>query len=594
MNTVFSRSTLLLLPALFLLLSCGGGGSNSSSLGRTNTMVVHALSDLTGMNPINTVGAQTTAVQELVFDKLLALDFETYDIRPTVTDELPEISGDKLTYTFKLRNDIVFSDGTPMTADDIVFSFKATMNPFVDSAPVRAELHNFIDCIKVDKLTVELKLSDSGPKNLDKLAINFFILPKHIYDKGNLTDGYTSTQGVRACENRDAVDPIALDKMKTFGIAFDNEKFQRTKEFVIGSGRYTFDGWNTGQMIRLVKNKNYWKAGSGHDFDQQNMDTIILKTINDLETAFIALKSGDIDFSDQFKASQVAEKMNSDDFKKNFKVQTIPYPFYEYIGWNTRIKDQPNRNFFADKRVRTALSHLVDVDEIISQIMYNTAIPITSMVFYKRPEYAKNLEVIKYNEQKAQALLYQAGWEDLDGDGFIEKEVNGVTVPFSFKLYYRQGQDVRKNIALIVKKNLEKAGIRVEPIALDWSVMLEKLKRKELDAWIGAWVYDSNEQDFYQLFHSSQIENEGFNWTCYSNPEADRLMEKIYTEWDQDKRFDLHRKVQEIIYDDQPYTLLFANMARIAYNNRMDTKKFYGQRPCYDLPQFKVVKPSPN
>ena len=109
-----------------------------------------------------------------------------------MTENLPDIDPDFKSYTFHLRKNITFSDGKPMTTADILFSFKSIMNPFVDSAPVRADLHNFSDCIAVDDYTVVFKLKAGGPKNLDKLAINFFILPKHIYDPDHVTDGYST------------------------------------------------------------------------------------------------------------------------------------------------------------------------------------------------------------------------------------------------------------------------------------------------------------------------------------------------------------------------------------------------------------------
>ena len=283
--------------------------------------------------------------------------------------------------------------------------------------------------------------------------------------------------------------------------------------------------------------------------------------------------------------------MKGAEFEKSFGVKTLPYPNYEYIGWNTSIRDQPDRSFFADKRVRWAMSYLVDVPELIQSVMYGQGKPLTSLVFYERPEFNAEIEAVPYNAEKAKALLYEAGWDDLDGNGTLEKQINGKIVPFSFKMYFRQGNETRKNIALLLQEKFKKAGIEMEPVALDWSVMQERLKRHELDSWILAWVFDSNEQDYYQIFHSSQASNEGFNWTQYQNSECDVLMEQIQMEFDTQRRFEMHKKVQKLVYEDQPYTLLFGNMARIVYNKRIETANWYGQRPCYDLPQFTLAVP---
>ena len=141
-----------------------------------------------------------------------------------------------------------------------------------------------------------------------------------------------------------------------------------------------------------------------------------------------------------------------------------------------------------------------------------------------------------------------------------------------------------------MREKLKRVGIVVQIQGLDWPVMLDRLGKHELDAWVGGWAYDSDEQDLYALFHSSQVLNDGYNWVGYENPEADSVMEAIVGEWDREKRFHLHRKIQEILYQDQPYTLLFANSARIAYNKRLTAGNWYGQRPCYYPGEFSLGK----
>lgn len=591
----FSRfcTKAFLLSFALLQFGCGGGQSSRSDnpvSGRKNSMIIHLLHDPEGLNPVNSVGANANNIHNILFDHLISLDFETLELVPGLAKEMPKVSADKRTFTFTLRDGLKFADGKPLSTKDVEFSFKAVMNPYVDSAPKRAELHNFVDCIAVDDKTIELKLSETGPFNLNRLAINFFVLPKHVYDANNLTDSYSSRDATLAQVNASLITPEANDAMKDFADYFEDERYQREKGFVIGSGRYMFDGWFTGQSIRLVKNPNYWNEGADGHFAKQNLDTIVYKTIPDVQTALQSLKSGEIDFSDQFGPDQFRDKMSGSGFDKYFTKKTVPYPFYEYVGWNSRIKNNPHKSFFADKKVRWAMSYLVDVDEIIENILGGTAKPITSMVYHGRPEHNEELKTIDYDESIALDLLEEAGWTDSDADGILDRTVSGIKTDFEFDLCYKRGNEVRQRIARHIQDRFKKVGIKVNVVDLDWTVMLERLKNHELDAWVGAWVYDSDEQDLYSLFHSSQILNEGYNWTSYANPQADSIMVAITREWDKEKRFALHRKIQEILYDDQPYTLLYANAARIGYNKRLKTDKWYGQRPCYDPPQFYVVK----
>lgn len=582
------------IPVSALMLVSGCKQSQGGpQVNRVNTLIKHNLSDPQGLNPFLTTDASSNYIHILIFDRLIDLDYATLQLKPVVCDSLPTVSESKDEFTFTIRKDVVFADGKPLTAKDVVFSFKALMNPYCESAPKRAELHKFSDCYIKDDQTVVFKCSTPGPFNLNKLAMNFFVLPKHIYDPNNLTDKYSVSDAIIAAEHPEKVSKAADDAMHSFATAFSDEKFMRTKGSVVGSGRYLFEEWVTGQTIILVKNPNYWNASSDSPFAQRNMDTIVFKTINDLETALTALKNGEIDLSDQFKPDQITtEKMSGPEFDARFTKKIIPYPSYVYLGWNARIKGQPHKTFFGDKRVRMAMSLLTNVDEIIEKVMYGTGQPISSMVFYERPEYNKSLQIIRYDQDQAIKLLDDAGWVDSDGDGIRDKVVNGKKTPFEFTMYYNQGNKVREQIALIMKEHLKQVGIIMEVASLDWSVFLEKSKNHEMDAWVGGWAYDSDEQEFYSLFHSSQINNSGYNYTSYANAEADSVMEAILIEWDMSKRIELHKRIQEILYRDQPYTLLYANTQRIAFNNRLKNENWYSQRPCYDLPQFRVTEGS--
>ncbi len=571
-------------------LSCGNGNNGQPLVtGRQKTMILHISSDPVGLNPINARGADATYIQTQIFDHLLALDFQTLEVRPELAAEMPVISPDRKRIDFTLRPDLVFSDGRPLTAKDVEFSFKALKNPRVNSAPRRAELRSFTDFELVDDQRFAFLMTDAGPFDLSRLAINFYVLPKHIYDPNNFTDTYTSLEVCMADRYPDTISENLEKRLNLFADFFENERFQREKGFVVGSGRYAFDGWETSQYIRLIRNERYWDRDNNAPHAQQNMDTLLYKVIPEIGTTLQALRSGEIDFSTKFTPEQFQDKMDAD-FQEDFAKESVPYPAYEYIGYNMDIRNQPRKVFFNDARVRRALSYLVNVPEIVENIMVGTATPIVSMVYADRPEHNDTLAAFGYDEEKAKALLSEAGWVDSNGDGKLDKEVMNSLVDFEFTLYYRQGNEVRERIARHVREKLKRVGIVVQIQGLDWPVMLDRLGKHELDAWVGGWAYDSDEQDLYALFHSSQVLNDGYNWVGYENPEADSVMEAIVGEWDREKRFHLHRKIQEILYQDQPYTLLFANSARIAYNKRLTAGNWYGQRPCYYPGEFSLGK----
>lgn len=572
-----------------LLSSCGGGGAGGGvAVSRVKTMVIHVLSDPQGINPFITTDALTTYIENMVFENLIVLDANTLELRPLLAEALPTISDDHTIITFKINPKAKFSDGRSVTAADVVFSYKAVMNPECETANARAELHHFTDCRAIDDHTVEFRLDKSGPMNLNRFAIHFTVMPRHIYDPAGHTEKYTCAEASQAATTAAYNDDLK-SRFLPFANQFNDEKYKREPGYIVGSGRYVFDQWKNGQMLRLVKNRNYWNAGASEPFAAQNMDTLIYKTINDLETALVSLKNGEIDFSHHFDPAQYKEKMTGENFEAGFSKKSVPYPAYEYIGWNMSVAGSPNKNFFSDKRVRWAMAYLVDVNAYVENITYGQFHPITSMVYHERPEYNKELKAIQPNEEKARALLLEAGWADTDNDGVLDKNINGQQVRFEFSIYYRKGVTIREQIALNMQQSLKKVGIIVNPQPLEANYLRTRLEKHDVEAWIAGWAYDSDEQDYYSLFHSSQIPNGGFNWGGYYNPDADRIMEMIQTEWDQAKRYELHRQIQALLYDEQPYTLLFGQNFLIGYNKRLENSNWYKQRPCYDPPQFSVA-----
>lgn len=581
-----AKSLTLIVVALgWILVGCGSSAKKNPVSGRMNTAIFHLPSDPAGMNPYTAVGAKEAYLHSLLFDHLIELDFQTLQLVPQIAVALPEVSLDKSTMTFHLRPEVKFSDGTPLTAKDVEFSYKTLMNPYVEAAPKRIELQHFKDCVALDSTTVIFKMENAGPFDLNRLAINFYVLPKHIYDPQNLTDKFSGQEIQKASDNLEGVDPILKAKLKAAASTFNASRYQREKGYVVGSGKFTFDYWTLGQSLRFLKNPNYWNQDINI-----GLDTIIFKTIPELQTAYQALKSGEIDFGSTFSPDQYKEQMVGESFDQFFKKESISFPFYEYIGWNMTTQADPQRNLFQDKKVRQALSHAINVQDIIDHIMMGTAEPIISMVYHQREEYNRELEPFPYNPELARTLLEEAGWKDSDGDGILDKEVAGQQIHFRFSLYYPTSNETRGRIARHVQQTMLKVGIDAQVKSLDWKAMYPRLKQHELDAWIGGWAFDSDEQDCYSIFHSSQILNSGYNWMSYSSQEADSIMEAIVSEWNPGKRKQLHKKIQKILYEDQPYTLLFSNSARIAYNNRMTNNKWYGQRPCYRVWEISTVK----
>jgi peptide/nickel transport system substrate-binding protein len=208
--------------------------------------------------------------------------------------------------------------------------------------------------------------------------------------------------------------------------------------------------------------------------------------------------------------------------------------------------------------------------------MLGLADPIESPIYPGRPEYNDKLAPWPYDPAKARALLAEAGWTDSDGDGVLDKELDGKRVPLRFEIISNSGNDDRKNLGLVVIDELKRVGIDASFRAIDWSIMLEKVKSFDYDAVILGWTSGGLQPpDLFQIWHSSQAVEGGSNHIGYQNDEVDALLTQYRVEFDAAKRKQLYDRVQEILYDEQPYTFVYAPRALAAWDRRFQGVTWY-------------------
>lgn len=562
------------ISSALLLFSCSGDGNDAADradYGEPVTgdwVISHELSDPEGLNPIITNDASSSTIGKFIFESLLALDYKTVELYPVIAESRPEISDDHLTYTFRLKKNVKFSDGHPLTAEDVVFSFKIIKNPLVlNAAALRNYFLDVKDVVANDEYTVTITMEK--PYFLAEYFLGGLqIMPKHILDPENLTDQYTIPQ------TNNPAQAASNEAMSKFAKWFDTPERNREKQYLIGTGPYTFEEWRTGENIRLQRFDGYWDKGND-PYKTSYPDQIVFRVMNDRTAALTALKNEELDFMEYIPPILFTEiDTNS---TPNIVPTSYLVPTYMYIGWNQR------RPIFSDKKTRQALSYLVNKDQLITTVMRGFAIPTNSPIYFGRPEYDSTLNKYEYNVDQAKKLLAEAGWSDSNGDGVLDKTVNGSRIDFNFTFLLNAGNEMRENIALLLIDEMKKLGIRAQAQKIEWSVFLENLKSNKFDAFIGAWVNDPSPSDLYQIWHSSQIQNKGSNYVAFNSPRADQLIEAIRTEFDEDKRMEYYREIQQIINDEQPYTFLWVLKYPTAYNKRFQNVEFYTVRPGYIL-----------
>jgi len=472
-----------------------------------------------------------------IFEPLLVHDFDAADgrqLKPHLAESY-EVSSDGLEITFRLRDDIHFSDGTPLTADDVIFTYQTITNPKVDAANVANRYADVLKVTKIDNLVVKFYLKRPHFLSLENLSFaRTGILPKHVYGLA-LPLGAGATPGASAGVNHD--------------------RFNKRVSNPVGSGPYVFDRWDVGRQVVLRRNENYWGR-------KPKLQRIIYQFIANPVASVQALRSHQVDIVIP-EPEQFAELADDEKFAEEFyclSYWTPSTPFY-YIGWN---QDTP---YFCDKLVRRAMTGIIDRQAIIAHLLQGRGRQITGPFYFLGPDSDPRLAlplgagatpaqapglIIAYDPQASGQLLDKAGWRDTDGDGLRDKD----GVPLRFRFMYANSYALFERLAKLLKDEAAKVGVEVITEPCEWSILWDRLNRREFQAYVAGWAGDAVE-DPYQLFHSSQIGNGGSNFVGFRNPDADAIIEQARRTINDDVRRSLYQRLHGILHEEQPYTFLF-------------------------------------
>ncbi len=529
-------------------------------------MVLHFLSDPENFNPYVSNDSGASAVQKYIFESLLDIENKSpYKLRGLVAKAPPTVSEDKLTYTFDLRDDVHFADGKPLSADDVLFSIKVIKNPKVLAASLRNYYAAVSDVEQDGKYRISFVCQEPYFRNNISLG-SMQILPKHFYDP----DGLLDPVDIQSLIDGSWESGPHAERVQQFAEKF-NTGYHRN---MLGSGPYLVENWEddvvTGQRVILTRNPNYWGRDRADLMHKGYVEKIVFKIVNDQEAAFIELTNGNIDYFG-LRPLQFKDKSWSPDFMDRFKKSVVYSSGYVYIGWNNA------HPIFRDKRVRKAMTYLTDRESMVLNLMFGLAETVEGPIHKFRPEYNHGLEPHAYDPDRALALLEEAGWADTDNDGILDKDIDGEKQPFKFEFLVNSGNQLRKDIALALQYELQDIGIACEVRELDWTIFLDRVvRKKEFAACTLGWTGSLRlPPDSYQIWHSSQADGQGSNYIGFKNDEVDGILEAYRREFDMDKRIELYRRFQKILYDEQPYTFLWKSRNAISYSRRFAGDNWY-------------------
>jgi peptide/nickel transport system substrate-binding protein len=577
---MFKRS-LQLAPILLAILTitalngCKTGGGPANGLSTKNAVIWHQLSDIERLNPFLSTDEASLYVQLQMFEVLTAQNYRTYEWIP-ILGGLPEESADHLTFTFPINQGAHWSDGKPVTAADVIFNYKTVLNPLIiNASQKRGDFYN-LDSVYYpngDQNKVAFHFNKFRYNQLT--IINYIqLIPKHIFDPNGLSDKISW---------QDLHDPNSKSQaMAEFAAWFQDEKMGRDPKFMIGSGPYKYQQWITNDRIILQRDTNYW--GKGRKWQYAYPDQLIFKTIKDQNAMLTALKAHDIDVTEAIRPNQYLSQVDTNG--THIAKDTVYENAYTFLAWNN------SRPLFKSKKTRQALTMLVNRDEILHNIIHDLAKKIEGPVMPTQPNFDPTVKEPAFDVEGAKKLLAEDGWTDSDGDGILDKVIDGKRTPFKFTFQTNEGNETRKQILLVVANQLKKGGIDAGVSSIEWSVFLENQKSHNYDACYSGWVGNAGiEDDIRGLWHSSQIAKKGTNFYCYNSPEADRILDAIEQETDKAKRLDLEHQIQHLIVDDQPVTFLFSTPLFIAWQDRFDNVEFFRSRPPY-YPSFWIPRGS--
>jgi peptide/nickel transport system substrate-binding protein len=376
---------------------------------------------------------------------------------------------------------------------------------------------------------------------------------------------------IKETANKDAIE-FEKNPAYKFAKYFNSTEISRSP---LGSGPYIFKEWVTDDKIVLERNPDYWGYKAGIT-EKGYVEKFVHKTVKDYDAALTGIKAGELDVLRGLPMEKYKHQTNSKKIMNNFKKELFYIPSYGYIGWNMK------NPLFKSKKVRRAMTQLLDREQILETLFYGEAQVCKSPIYFKRPEYHSEITPLPFNTDRAKELLYEEGWIDTDGDGILDKVIDGKKVSFEFTVLSNSGNEVRKQIGLILAENCRKVGIKVDVQQLEWSIFLDQVHAQKFEAIILGWVMPITHPDPYQIWHSSQSKGEGSNYVSFINKRADELIEKNRQEFDMNKRIEYMREFQEILHEEQPYTFVYVTKSNMLFHKRFSDAKIYPYRPGYD------------
>lgn len=493
--------------------------------------------DAISFHPYQTTDATSRLYQDQVFASGLWLrDPKTLQPIPGMAERW-NISNDGKTYTFALRQDLKWSDGTPLTAHDFVWTFIQADKP-ENKYPYAEGLTNIASYIAKDDYTLEITLKEAtciALTHVDAITP----LPKHIWSKLDWSDPAKNPE-----------------------IRFPS----------VVSGPYKVKEWQRGKSITFVRNEAYYRGAP-------YFDSYTIHIIADPAKQFQALKQGDVDTA----------PVSPSDFAKARKLDNLKLyewepaaPEWDFIGFNLR------RPFLKDAPVRQALAYAIPRDAIAAQIFNGLAKPTYSIFAPTTSVFNPDVPRYDYNLDTAKATLQKAGYK-LDISGKLVDSANK-PVP-KLRILYNVNNKTRELIGAVAQEQFKKLGLESDLLYADFATYVDYLRKEpfDFDLFILGWRTPIEPYLAYQMWSEASIPQ--LNLGAYVNKDVETLFNQAnHAPCDAEARKKIFGQIQKIISTDAPYIFLTYRIGYAFVNKRVIPNEPTPLGIAYFPEQWFVVK----
>lgn len=502
----FGLGIIMVLMGILFLTGCQGNKgaeSNNSEDEVSETtipqhLVIGEQFDLKGYDPGSSM---SDFVRALIYNNLVELDMN-FKKSPGLAESW-KMSDDGKTWTFELRKNVVFHDGTPWDAEAAKINLdirrKGTGKAWL-SAVEEVEVvgpHTIAVHLKEPVFTFD---SDITPPFLAMVS------PKAFDAEGNVIEA-------------------------------------------IGTGPFKLTSWTTDSEFIIERNEDYFG-------DVPILEKVTFKVIPDAETRALALQAGEIDMMSGREALTAVQRLkNLPDMKLAKEMsQTSEVLFFN-------VYEEP----FNDIKVREAVAHAINFEEMVPSLLEDLAEAPKNFFSKAYDEYMNaNISLPEYNADKVKELLKEAGWQDKNQDGILEK--NGQLLKARLVLGAKNEED--KILSAVIQGKLKEIGMEIELVHLETGALREALAEKNYDMiMIGQWSVPHDDPTSHYLkgyWHSNST------YTIYTSPKLDAMIEKLHTSLDAEERFKLHQEIQSEILENIPVLMVFNRNNVMVMNKKVE------------------------